>query len=178
MRVKTRQQCNEEPNHHEMWFDTYSREDLRAMQMQDEHIATVITWKEESSTRPIGRQVITTSGVTRNLWLLWDQLELHDGILYRKWITTDKTTIRFIVPRAKQDEILNALHDSIQGGHLGQKKTLARVQRRFYWYQMKESVFNWIQKCEVCQINKRPVKKAKRQGHLRDIHLEMAWWSV
>ena len=161
MRVKTRQQCNEEPNHHEMWFDTYSREDLRAMQMQDEHIATVITWKEESSTRPIGRQVITTSGVTRNLWLLWDQLELHDGILYRKWITTDNTTLRFIVPRAKQDEILNALHDSIQSGHLGQKKTLARVQRRFYWYQMKESVFNWIQKCEVCQINKRPVKKAR-----------------
>ena len=48
------------------------------------------------------------------------------------------------------DVILSDLHASALGGHLGRRKLLAEVQRRFYWKNMCRSVDMFLKKCPVC----------------------------
>ena len=38
-------------------------------------------------------------------------------------------------------EVLSGLHDSPVGGHLGVKKTLQKVQRRFYWPSLRKEMW-------------------------------------
>ena len=40
---------------------------------------------------------------------------------------------QFIVPRSLCNEVLYHIHDSLLGGHLGQKKTSEKALQRFYW---------------------------------------------
>ena len=47
------------------------------------------------------------------------------------------------------------------GGHLGIKKTLSRIERNFFWHQMKDSVHILIQKCSTCAQNMKPRKTPK-----------------
>jgi hypothetical protein len=46
--------------------------------------------------------------------------------------------------------ILNDLHSSALGGHLGFKKLLKAVSSRFYWKGMHVSVKTFIKRCPVC----------------------------
>ena len=50
----------------------------------------------------------------------------------RPWRRT--TSIYIVLPASLVSEVLSGLHDSPVRGHLGvNKKTLEKVQRRFYW---------------------------------------------
>ncbi|WKY12294.1 hypothetical protein Q1695_003683 [Nippostrongylus brasiliensis] len=61
----------------------------------------------------------------------------------------------FIPPRLRES-ICIALHSSPSaGGHVGWKKTLAKISQRFFWPSMKVDVFNFIRSCEPLQ-RKRP----------------------
>ena len=43
---------------------------------------------------------------------------------------------RILVPESLKEKILKRFHDSPYAGHLGVKKTTARIQRRFKWHKM------------------------------------------
>ena len=45
-------------------------------------------------------------------------------------------------------------HDSPFAGHLGIKKTLARIQRRFKWPKMAKEIKEYVNKCEMCAKRK------------------------
>ena len=45
-------------------------------------------------------------------------------------------------------------HDSPFAGHLGVKKTLARIQRRFKWPKMAKEIKEYVSKCELCAKRK------------------------
>ena len=160
-RVSTRKPRNQPEIESPCLAEQYSKSQLREMQLKDPDIAPVLLWKEESEEKPIGRKVVSKSPATRNLWLCWDALEVQDGTLHKKWNSDKDTVYRLVVPRILQNEVIKNLHDPKLAGHFGQKKTLARVVQRFYWYQMKESVHNYIKCCAVCQANKRPVRRPK-----------------
>ena len=77
----------------------------------------------------------TTQGGSRELLQLieqWDQLTLKDGVLYRQHEDA-KGHMKFqvILPEVSREEVLDSLHN--KGGHLGETKTLSRVQKCFYW---------------------------------------------
>ena len=71
----------------------------------------------------------------RKLVQLWEQLELHNGLLYRKYENADSDNgfLQLVVLAKYHNDILQALHAGIAGGHLGQDKTLSRLKERFYW---------------------------------------------
>ena len=46
--------------------------------------------------------------------------------------------------------ILSDLHNSALGGHLGYKKLLKAVLKRFYWRGMHDSIKQFIKECSVC----------------------------
>ena len=55
--------------------------------------------------------------------------------------------------------VLSDLHSSALGGHLGFKKLLKAVSKRFFWQNMSESVSTFIKRCEVCQANKHSTQR-------------------
>lgn len=45
-------------------------------------------------------------------------------------------------------------HDAPHCGHLGCEKTMARLQKLFYWPQMEDQVRDYLNTCPSCQLNK------------------------
>ena len=137
----------------------YSRAELQRLQQDDPDIRPIMLWKTESPQRPMGDLLLKHSPATRNLWLCWELLVIKDGLLYRKSPTEGVECL--VLPQKLQPEVINVSHGSLLGGHLGQKKTLGRLVKKFYWFQMKDTVKNWVQKCITCSSNTRAHKKAK-----------------
>ena len=74
-----------------------------------------------------------------------DGLLRDDGLL----VTFDG---RFYVPadRNMQRKLLYEVHDAPTGGHLGQRKTLHKLQSMCYWPGMQRDVEDYVQGCVVC----------------------------
>jgi hypothetical protein len=53
------------------------------------------------------------------------------------------------------------MHDALLSGHLGTKKTREKTLQRFYWYEMRDDIKNWIMKCDICAANKKPNKNPR-----------------
>ncbi len=141
------------------WAGGYTKAQLVALQEADADLGKVMAWMEESGHRPPRDRVAAESPVTRHLWLLWDQLQLTGGVLYKRQESTAKTNevLQLVVPRCLQNEIMEHMHNSTISGHLGVKKTVSRLQRHFYWHRLRDSVSTWIHKCAKCGARKRPI---------------------
>jgi hypothetical protein len=61
---------------------------------------------------------------------------------------------KLVVPASKKEEIYEVYHDHMTAGHLGVVKTLARIQRRYYWPKMKEDVTAYVKSCMKCAQRK------------------------
>ena len=74
--------------------------------------------------------------------------QLVDGLYYHK--------SRLVIPAepALREQLLHEHHDVATAGHLGVDKTLASLQRLFYWPGMHASVREYVTTCESCQRNK------------------------
>lgn len=53
-----------------------------------------------------------------------------------------------------QQQLIQNFHNSVFGGHSGEKAPLIRLQLIFYWPLMQQHVKTFIQECPVCQRNK------------------------
>jgi len=74
------------------------------------------------------------------------------GILHR--IFTDskgRCAKQLVLPLELRKGVLEVAHDSILGGHLRYKKTLARVLGNFYWPGVGNDVKRYCQSCDRCQ---------------------------
>ena len=144
-------------------FDNFDRAELAEMQKNDVDIGIVYGWLIDSSRRPDRGLVHDKSPTVRNLWLSWNQLELVDGLLFKRHDTNNKLTTRkqLVVPEKLRDRVMEASHTSVMSGHLGIKKTLSKVQRSFYWFNMKETVRLFLANCLTCGARKRPTTKPR-----------------
>ena len=60
----------------------------------------------------------------------------------------------FLALRNMQTDILRNAHSSLIGGHLGEEKTLGRVQLHFWWPGIVNDVALFVKTCAICQANK------------------------
>ena len=153
----------------------YSRTDLAKIQKNDPEVGTVIKWKELNEERPTRESIASESPFTRHLWLLWDQLILVDGILYKQRFPKLKGQcfLQLKAPRRLWKELSQATHDSKFSGHLGVKKVLSKLKLNFYWFRMKEYVRLWIQKCIV--FGRRKVQNRKPRAPLGKYIVGRQW---
>ena len=72
-------------------------------------------------------------------WAQWERLFVKNGLLYRKWLEqSEKQPIyQLIVPKCLRNEVLSLLHEQKCSGHLGIRKVIGRLRRRFYWVSFK-----------------------------------------
>ena len=61
---------------------------------------------------------------------------------------------RILVPESLKEKIFKRFHDSPYAGHLGIKKTTARIQRRFKWHKMGKDIKEYVKGCEICAKRK------------------------
>ncbi len=74
-------------------------------------------------------------------------------------------------------EILKRCHDARTAGHLGQKNTLERVSRDYYWPRMRQFINEYVRTCDTCARNKTP--RHRPYGPLRPLPIPTnAWRSV
>ncbi|KRX42021.1 Gypsy retrotransposon integrase-like protein 1, partial [Trichinella sp. T6] len=95
--------------------------------------------------------------------VLWQQRRTwvdEDGLIWRhrRGLTAEEGAKQALVPRALRNEVLQSMHDSRYAGHLGERRTLARVRSRFYWPGMSGDVHTWCRTCTQCARRKGPTK--------------------
>ena len=76
----------------------------------------------------------------------------RDGTI---WYKQPKTgMLRLYIPRDFREMCMQECHDAPSAGHLGIRKTIERVSRRFHWPHMVKSIQDYIRTCPSCQHNK------------------------
>ena len=144
------------------WFQVYSQNELQKRQCEDACLGSVVKWLKEGN-RPIRKEVCAADPELRHYWNLWGSLVLHNGLVYKQYHRRDGVIshLQLLLPRSLRQEALQLAHDNVWSGHLGRKKTTAKVSQRFYWYDFRTDVDVWVTSCDVCASNKPSTKKPK-----------------
>ncbi|XP_071503098.1 uncharacterized protein [Diadema antillarum] len=100
----------------------------------------------------------------RNLAELGDQRVTKQGnttsfvyksnVLYRKFLDVtpgSDVVMQVVVPSKFRNQVMKLAHESIFGGHLGNKKTCDRIQSNFFWPGMHADVGRYCRSCGPCQ---------------------------
>ena len=82
------------------------------------------------------------------------------GLLMRKFTTRDGQVYYTVcIPIALVPALLNATHGNLMNGHLGKEKYCLTLRRKYYWPKMRKDIYQFHDKCVICQYNdKYPVK--------------------
>ncbi len=162
---------DDSPNHRVLSLNQLRTPDnsdleIKVLQESDDNLRQVRDWVL-CGTRPDFKKIAAESYSLKSLWHQFQRFELHDGILVRRWDETDtgSTVFQTVLPTAERRCVLTYSHDDKTAGHLGIKKTLARVRQRFYWPGLQNDVRTYINGCEICARRKSPTmtKKAPMQ---------------
>ena len=159
--VRELEETTEAPQIHAVKFgQLWTPEEMHDAQMSDPDIAPIFQAKIDRAERPKWDDISPQGPVTKAYWGEWDRLEVRNNQLYRRWESDDGSTIRhqLILPHSYRKLVLEQLHDARTAGHLGKKRTLLKIQQRFYWYKMRDHISRWIRTCDRCQRRKRPGK--------------------
>lgn len=123
----------------------------------------IIKWQEKGEKPPLS--VISCENSECKFWFSrWELLFIYRGILCIRWINsgTGKEGYKICVPRKLRSVILWQLHDSNCAGHMGEKRTLAKVRSLdYYWPRMRQSVHDYVLSCDICEERKDPPRKKR-----------------
>ena len=138
----------------------YSSSDMRSFQLSDSCVSLILRAKERGQ-KPSPDLAKSQSIEYRRLLQQWDQLTIHNGVLYRGYVQpmNNSEYLQLIVPNNLRNEILHETHEGTSGGHLGQEKTLNKLKERFYWPGHYADVQNWCQTCSQCATRKNPPQR-------------------
>jgi hypothetical protein len=82
------------------------------------------------------------------------------GLLIKKSTTVDGQVYYTVcIPRSLVPSLLSSTHGNLLSGHLGKEKYFLTMRRKYYWPKMRTDIYDFHDKCVVCQYNdKYPVK--------------------
>ena len=98
-----------------------------------------------------------------------NQLLQRDGV----WFKRDRvylSSTSSLIPK-----IISDCHASPVGGHFGYHKTLARIKRSFLWPNMRRTVKEFLQHCDICQRYK--VDNMRPAGLLQPLPIPQQMWT-
>ena len=137
-------------------------ERICAMQQQNPDLKQATQWLHSHSIPP---RLPQGSTYLKTLWHQRNYLTLHEGTLYRQWKDIPgggtQPRLQLILPPQMVTEVLQGLHNSPTGGHLGVSKTLDKARTRFYWPRQRRDIEDWCSKCEMCSSRKSPAPKPR-----------------
>ncbi|XP_061586479.1 gypsy retrotransposon integrase-like protein 1 [Cololabis saira] len=107
----------------------------------------------------------------KNLKRYAQKFIIDEGKLF--YVGPKKDEKREVVIEAdRKRQIFLDCHFNDIGHHLGQKKTVHRIQSKYYWLGIIKDVVDWIKVCETCQHTERNKTLART---VRPIKVEAPW---
>ncbi|KAK0144590.1 Retrovirus-related Pol polyprotein from transposon 412 [Merluccius polli] len=90
----------------------------------------------------------------------------RDAVLMRKWRpperpATDEWSVfeQIVLPQGYREDVLRLAHETPLAGHLGIRKTQAKVMRHCYWPKLHQDVVMFCRSCHSCQVVGKPNQK-------------------
>ncbi|XP_006797595.1 uncharacterized protein zgc:113436 [Neolamprologus brichardi] len=107
----------------------------------------------------------------KNLKRYAQKFIIDEGKLY--YVGPKKEEKREVVIESERKrQIFLDCHFSDIGHHLGQKKTVHRIQSKYYWLGIIKDVVDWIKVCETCQHTERNKNQSRT---IRPIKVDAPW---
>ncbi|XP_037337276.1 gypsy retrotransposon integrase-like protein 1 isoform X3 [Pungitius pungitius] len=107
----------------------------------------------------------------KNLKRYAQKFVIDEGKLY--YVGPKKEEKREVVIEAERKrQVFLDCHFNDVGHHLGQKKTVHRIQSKYYWLGIIKDVVDWIKVCETCQHTERNKNLART---VRPIKVDAPW---
>lgn len=140
----------------------FTHEMLVDSQKQDQVLFKLRDWKVRGI-KPNWATVAPESSELKYLWSRFDSLQIRDDLLCHEWhgSSSTETCWQILLPQTIRFLILKELHATPTGGHLGAKKTLGKVRRRFFWVNMRKDTELFCQSCEICASRTGPRRHAR-----------------
>ena len=141
----------------------WTGDEIKAQQSSDLDLQQMVTWLE-TNTCP-DHLPNDVSWRLSSLWVQRRYLVLIDGVLHRRWEDVPGGGVckhlQLVLPGNLVKSVLEGLHSTLVGGHMGAAKTLAKVRARFYWPGQKRDVEMWCKGCATCNSRKAPPGRAR-----------------
>jgi len=97
----------------------------------------------------------------------------QNNILYHK-DEEDSTKIQYVIKVTELKTILYNSHDNPLCGYLKFEATYNQIKQKYFWYNMRKTVQNYISNCEVCQCE----GKRRRNEPLQTIKVNQLFGRV
>ena len=139
--------------------------ELAIAQREDADFKDIITYFEND-------QVPNDYKHAQRLLEIVPKFQLYNDLLYRvdltpRMIARGIAKGRICVPKKFRDDVLQLCHNSLISGHLGIKKTYAKIQHDYFWPKMSSDVKAWVECCMECAMKKgSPHDNIGKMGHL------------
>ncbi len=112
----------------------------------------------------------TDSNLRKHFTTIKEELFVDDNVLYRQ---VNDEQIQVILPPSLHKDIIELVHSSATGGHLGVARTTSKLLECFYWPCLRKIVAHFICRCLVCEYFKPSKENTKAQ--LQPIESTKAW---
>ena len=132
--------------------EPWPKETLLSWQEDDTDVAEARKWLVGGK-RPEWSDVRGKSNVVKRLWAMYNELCLVEQLIYCqiKDKSQGESAMRLVAPQILRKETFQMLHCNRTAAHMGMRKTLANIQRRFWWPGIKEDVERMCCGCSQCQ---------------------------
>ncbi|KAH3694256.1 hypothetical protein DPMN_081696 [Dreissena polymorpha] len=97
---------------------------MAAMKNEDRDIETIAR-AEYATKKPDNIEMVDESPESRHYWIIWDQLLVKEGELYRRGrcdSLTSQTNLQLVTPKKIRQSIIRHSHNAVTAGHHGVKK--------------------------------------------------------
>lgn len=79
-------------------------------------------------------------------------MHIVDEMLYHKDKVLGQSVRQLVLPLSRRSAVLRLAHESYWGGHLGFRKTKARIKYSFFWPNMESDIRDYCSRCHGCQV--------------------------
>ena len=94
----------------------------------------------------------SVSNINGSIYINWSQdFNLIDGLLFYSKFVSTKGELRVDNPTSLKQAILNKFHDNSLAGHLGIRKTYAKLKYACYFPFIPKTVKDYVSSCDTCQ---------------------------
>jgi len=115
--------------------DRLSKKVIAAASEKDNELSLFAGWLKGDLMPIDGDELARHDPITKSLHAQWERFKLKEWIVYRRYWESreEEDTWQIVSPVEYREEIMQTAHASVTGGHMGVKKTQAKVARRAYW---------------------------------------------
>lgn len=135
---------------------------VRKHQINDEGLAEILRLKENNSSKPAINSVSNKNFEFKFWFSRWELLHVKNGVLCYRWMENNCEKLKICTPKSLRDVVLWHIHDSETSGHLGIRRTYAKLMANcYYWPHMRRYVQDYVSSCDICEERKNPSRRKR-----------------